>query len=111
MTHVENIHPLKSPTLEDLGIKEPVRSNNFSLMPEKDQTTNGDYEYINYHTFEAVDYDRSMSWEAGDGMVHVGVKVMKPQKTDVDNNNITLLEGQSVIVYRMKFKLAKKAVV
>ncbi|KAF5844088.1 hypothetical protein GGP41_001456 [Bipolaris sorokiniana] len=78
-------------------------------MPEKDQTTNGDYEYIHYHTFEAVDHDRSMSWEAGNGMVHVGVKVMKPQKTDIDARDVTLLEGQSAIVYQMKFRLAKKA--
>jgi hypothetical protein len=51
-----------------------------------------------------------MSWEAGTGRVHVGVKVMKPQNTDTDARDVTLLEGQSVIVYQMTFKLAKKAV-
>jgi hypothetical protein len=50
-----------------------------------------------------------MSWEAGNGMVNVGVKVMKPQKTDIDAHDLTLLEGQSVIVYEMKFRLVKKA--
>ncbi|PQE06862.1 hypothetical protein CJF32_00010404 [Rutstroemia sp. NJR-2017a WRK4] len=32
-------------------------------MPEAEQTVGGDYEYISYYTFDAVDYDRPMSWK------------------------------------------------
>ncbi|KAF2818212.1 hypothetical protein CC86DRAFT_337424 [Ophiobolus disseminans] len=75
-------------------------------MPEAEQTKDGDLEYVEYHTWEAVDYDRHMSWEASPGgRVSVGVKTMKQQDTEDGKNEITLRSGFKVIVHNVTFKL------
>ncbi|KAF2175226.1 hypothetical protein K469DRAFT_611456, partial [Zopfia rhizophila CBS 207.26] len=76
---------------------------------QAEQTNNGDYESISYHTFRAVDYDRLMSWTAGSGRIGVGVREITFQKTDVDNTEGVLLPGgRSVVVKDTKFKLVPK---
>ncbi|KFY65435.1 hypothetical protein V496_02559 [Pseudogymnoascus sp. VKM F-4515 (FW-2607)] len=80
-----------------------------SLMPELNQTSNGDFEPIDYHVFKPAGHDRYMEWEAGDGRVAAGVEVLTPQKTDAKTEAPVLLPtGQSVLVMNMKFKLVPK---
>jgi len=74
---------------------------------EAERTSNGDYEEIDYHTFEAVDYDRLMSWKAGDGRISVGVREMTQQNARVDTVDATLPRGRSAVVDRMNFKLVR----
>ncbi|KAF2188769.1 hypothetical protein K469DRAFT_564864, partial [Zopfia rhizophila CBS 207.26] len=74
-----------------------------------EQTNNGDYENIRYHTFRAVDYDRLMSWKAGSGRIGVGVREITPQNTDQDKEDVTLPGGRSVLVTDTNFKLVRKS--
>jgi len=76
-------------------------------MPEEEQTKNGDYEFIEYHTFKAVDYDRTMAWKAGSGSIAVGIRVITPQRTDVDKEDVPLLRKQSAVVINTDFKLVR----
>ncbi|EOA83909.1 uncharacterized protein SETTUDRAFT_164277 [Exserohilum turcica Et28A] len=76
-------------------------------MPEAERTSNGDYEEIDYCTFEAVDYDRLMSWKAGDGRISVGVREMTQQNARIDTIDALLPRGRSVIVNKMSFKLVR----
>lgn len=77
-------------------------------MPEHDRTNNGTYEYIDWHTFETVDYDRLMSWKAGSGRISVGVREVTSQNTDKDTEDILLPSGQGVVVDKTMFKLVRK---
>ncbi|KAK3682528.1 hypothetical protein B0T22DRAFT_286878 [Podospora appendiculata] len=43
-------------------------------MPEVEQTDNEDFEYISYYTFGPVNYERSMSWQAGGARILIGKK-------------------------------------
>lgn len=76
-------------------------------MPEAERTSNGDYEEIDYRIFEAVDYDRLMSWKAGDGRISVGVREMTQQNARIDTIDALLPRGRSVIVNKMNFKLVR----
>jgi len=74
-------------------------------MPEAEQTNDGDYEIIKErHTFDAVSYDRYMSWKAGEGHIIMGIRTIK---TDTNEENMVLLKGWSVDVTNTDFKLAK----
>ncbi|KAF2446787.1 hypothetical protein P171DRAFT_239038 [Karstenula rhodostoma CBS 690.94] len=76
-----------------------------------EETSNGDYEYISYRTYNGVGFERLMSWKAsktGTGRVSAGKIEMKPQKSDVDKENEVLLVGHSVVVHKMEFKLVRK---
>jgi len=77
-------------------------------MPEAEQTNNGDYEFLQYHTFEVVDYDRLMSWKSGSGRIGVGVIEITSQNTDNDTENVLLPGGRRVLVMEMSFKLVRK---
>jgi hypothetical protein len=59
---------------------------------------------IPYHIFAAVDYDRSMSWKAGNGGIGVG-KAVTRQKEDQDTIDLVLPAGEGVVVANMNFKL------
>ncbi|KAJ5063749.1 hypothetical protein J3E74DRAFT_178759, partial [Bipolaris maydis] len=72
-----------------------------------ERTSNGDYEEIDYRIFEAVDYDRLMSWKAGDGRISVGVREMTQQNARIDTIDALLPRGRSVIVNKMNFKLVR----
>lgn len=74
---------------------------------QAEQTTNGDYEFISYHTFNAVDYNRYMSWKAGSGLIGVGERELTSQKTDKDNEDVLLPGGHSVVVSNTEFRLKK----
>ncbi|PVH91661.1 hypothetical protein DM02DRAFT_606319 [Periconia macrospinosa] len=78
-------------------------------MPEAERTINGDYEDIDYHTFKAVDYNRHMSWKAGQGRISVGVTEMTQQKAGIETINATLPRGRSVVVSKMHFKLVPES--
>ncbi|TVY93987.1 hypothetical protein LAWI1_G003144 [Lachnellula willkommii] len=71
-----------------------------------DQTKDEDYEIIENHTFDAVEYDRYMSWQAGEGngLIIVGIRMLK---TDTDEQNVVLRKGFSVTVKNVNFKLVK----
>jgi len=72
-------------------------------MPEAEQTNNGEYEMIKEeHTFVAVNFDRYMSWKAGDGHIRMGIRTIK---TDTDEENMILSQGWSVVVTKTNFKL------
>jgi len=77
-------------------------------MPEAEQTVDGDYESIRYHTFEAVDYDRYMSWRAGSGRIGVGVRELTMYWTNADKEDVILPAGRSVVVIDTEFKLVRK---
>jgi len=76
-------------------------------MPEAEQTVDGDYEFISYYTFRAVDYDRQMSWKAGPGWIAYGVKEVTSRRTDAADEE-KLAAGQTVIVSKTDFKLVRK---
>ncbi|KAF2804381.1 uncharacterized protein BDZ99DRAFT_467439 [Mytilinidion resinicola] len=78
-------------------------------MPEAEQTNNGDYEFLQYHTFKAVDDDRLMSWTGGSGRIGVGVREITPQNTDSDTEDMLLPGGRGMLVMDMNFKLVRKA--
>lgn len=44
----------------------------------------------------------------GTGLVRVGKTVLKPQRSDVDGKDVTLLEWESVLVVDMTFNLVAK---
>merc|ERR1711939_1019937 len=72
-------------------------------MPEAEQTNNGEFEMIKEeHTFVAVNFDRYMSWKAGDGHIRMGIRTIK---TDTDEENMILSQGWSVVVTKINFKL------
>ncbi|KAF2016710.1 hypothetical protein BU24DRAFT_370608 [Aaosphaeria arxii CBS 175.79] len=80
-------------------------------MPEAEITTNGEYEDIRYHLFEAVDYDRHMSWKATkEGFIYAGVKNVERLNGDVDTVDAVLPKGQIVIIFSMCFQLATESV-
>lgn len=76
-------------------------------MPEADQTDEGEYEFLKYHTFDAVEYDRDMAWKAGNGWIAVGPRVAARRDTDRDDEDV-LRKGQSVVVWETDFKLKPK---
>jgi len=74
-------------------------------MPEAEQTNNGDYEIIKEkHIFDAVDYNRYMSWRAGEGNIIMGIRTIK---TDTSEENMILSKGWGVEVTNTDFKLVK----
>ncbi|KAF1992733.1 hypothetical protein P154DRAFT_408736, partial [Amniculicola lignicola CBS 123094] len=74
-----------------------------------EQTNNGEYKFITYHTFRAVDYNRIMFWTAGSGRIGVGVRQITSQNTNIDNTEgVDLPRGQSVVVMDTNFKLVRK---
>lgn len=75
------------------------------------RTANGDYEYIRYHTFEQVDYDRTMAWKAGtdrSGRIGVGITELTTYGTDTVKENERLPAGKSVVVVKTEFKLVRE---
>jgi hypothetical protein len=75
------------------------------------ETSNGDYEYISYRTYDGVGFERLMSWKMsknGTGRVSIGKYEMKPQRSNVDKENEVLPVGYGVVVYEMDFKLVRK---
>merc|ERR1712093_391183 len=90
--------PVSESTL-DLNFAEDL----LPKMPEAEQTNNGEYEMIKEeHTFVAVNFDRYMSWKAGDGHIRMGIRTIK---TDTDEENMILSQGWSVVVTKTNFKL------
>lgn len=75
---------------------------------QAEQTDDGGYEFLSYHTFGAVGYDRDMAWKAGNGWIAIGPKVVTSRKTDRDEEDV-LRAGQSVVVRDTDFKLVRKA--
>ncbi|KAG8407808.1 hypothetical protein J3459_018321 [Metarhizium acridum] len=78
------------------------------LMPEAEQTNNGDFESIGYHMFPSVDYDRNMSWKGGTGRIGIGVGDLAFKKTESYTENVLLPRGQNVLVMDTVFKLVSK---
>ncbi|KAF1347265.1 hypothetical protein EJ07DRAFT_143366 [Lizonia empirigonia] len=73
-----------------------------------DQTNDGEYEFLRYHTFRAVDNDRLMSWKAGSGRIGVGINEITFQRTDKDTKDVVLPGGRSVLVMDTEFKLGPR---
>ncbi|PVH70189.1 hypothetical protein DL98DRAFT_356247, partial [Cadophora sp. DSE1049] len=70
---------------------------------QAEQTSNGDYEVIKEeHTFDAVGYDRYMSWKVGEGHIVMGIRTIK---TDTNEVNVILRKGWSVVVTNTEFRL------
>jgi hypothetical protein len=75
---------------------------------QAERTNNGDYEYISYHTFKSVNYDRNMSWKGGVGRIGVGVREVASQNTDTNTEDTRLPAGWTVVVNSTEFKLVPK---
>ena len=75
---------------------------------QAEQTVSGDYEFIRYHTFKPVDYDRYMAWKAGSGRIGVGVREITSQKTEEDKEDVLLPAGRSAVVMDTEFRLVRK---
>ncbi|KAF2179319.1 hypothetical protein K469DRAFT_596169, partial [Zopfia rhizophila CBS 207.26] len=75
---------------------------------QAEQSNNGDYEFLRYHTFKAVDYNRLMSWTAGSGRIGIDITEITSQNTDRDTENVLLPGGRGVLVTDIKFKLVRK---
>ncbi|KAJ8062029.1 hypothetical protein OCU04_009810 [Sclerotinia nivalis] len=73
-------------------------------MPEAEQTINGDYEYLEYHSFTATKDERFMSWKSGSGSI-----VIAPGydacRTSEDTEDKMLLAGKQVLVIKTVFRL------
>ena len=76
---------------------------------QAEQTDNGEYEFIGYHTFKGVDYDRVMSWKAGAGTIGTGVGEIASQKTNTDTEALRLPAGWTVVVNNTDFKLIRQS--
>lgn len=77
-------------------------------MPEKgaEETTNGSYEPVKYHVFDAVDYQRLISWEPCKGTLVLDGKYHQTSQKTVDK---LLDEGTSLVVMDQTwFRLVKK---
>ncbi|KAG6991976.1 hypothetical protein FocnCong_v017545 [Fusarium oxysporum f. sp. conglutinans] len=77
-------------------------------MPEKDQTKNGDFEFIEYHHFEPVSYDRLMSWKGGEGTINWGHGSVTRKRANEPLNNQDLPKDTGVLVMNADFKLVAK---
>jgi len=82
-------------------------------MSRAEQTVDGEYEEINYKTFGAVEYDRSMSWESGDrsGRIAIGTgqDISTIYGADIGKSDIDLPKEWFVLVSKAKFKLIRKS--
>lgn len=74
---------------------------------QAERTFDGEYEEIDYHTFEAVDYPRLMSWKSGKGKISVGVREMTQRPAGEDKVDEKLPKRESVVVSKMCFKLVR----
>jgi len=77
-------------------------------MPETERTKEGDYEYLNYHHFVPVPYDRLMSWRAGIGSIAWGHGSTVRQKTNEQKEDIVLPKENGVVVMDTEFRLVKR---
>lgn len=75
---------------------------------QADQASNGEYEFLQYHKFKAVDNDRLMSWKARSGRIRVGISEITFQNTEKYLKDVVLPGGQSVLVTDTDFKLGPK---
>ena len=76
------------------------------MNKQHDQTKNGDYEDISYYVFLSADYDRSLSWKAGAGSVHIDEA--RPQKADTVQKDVPVPRGCKLLVKNATVKLVRK---
>ncbi|KAH8723529.1 hypothetical protein GQ44DRAFT_620060, partial [Phaeosphaeriaceae sp. PMI808] len=74
---------------------------------QAEQTNNGYYEFVEYHTFGAVKYERYMSWTAGSGSGRIGVGTTT-LNTDKDTTDVLLSGGYQAVVVNTKLRLVRK---
>jgi hypothetical protein len=74
-----------------------------------EQTVNGDYEFIEQHTFQGVGYHRTMLWKGGSGHIGVGVREIASQLTNEDIEGLCLPVGWNVVVANIEFKLVRRS--
>jgi len=75
----------------------------------KEQTENGDYEFVEYHRFSGVPYDRVMSWKKTvGGFVARETDKLHVELADKDMESEVLPAEKSIIVSRVTFKLVRK---
>jgi len=77
-------------------------------MPEEERTNNGDYEYLDYHHFLPVSYDRLMSWKPGSGSIAWGRGTTVGEKTIMQKEDKVLPKENGVVVMNTDFKLVKR---
>ena len=75
---------------------------------QKEQTKDGDYEYLNYHHFQAVPYDRFMSWKAGSGSIAWGLGTTVREGVNEPREDKILPKENGVIVMETNFKLVRR---
>jgi len=76
---------------------------------QAEQTDDGDYETIDYVTFKAVEYDRTMSWKGGSGWIALGPIITSRRGTHTDTEGELLPAKRSVVVSKTEFKLVRKS--
>lgn len=77
------------------------------IRRQAEQTKDADYEYISYHYFPPVGYQRNMYWRAGNGRIGVGPPGQVTLKmTNTENGTgEELHSGLGVLVMETTFKL------
>ncbi|KAK3301720.1 uncharacterized protein B0T15DRAFT_321842 [Chaetomium strumarium] len=78
-------------------------------MPDGDQTIDGDYEYTDYHIFPAAGHDRLLSWRAGAGSVLIAVREGRPRRTDTEQDDVLVPQGNRVMVMQATVRLVTKS--
>lgn len=82
------------------------------IYPQREETTNGDYEYISYENFVPMPYCRLMYWRAakeGSYLVTRSGEGGHPQRTNLDNSvGVELDSHCGLNVTSTEFKLIKK---
>ncbi|KAK0639600.1 hypothetical protein B0T16DRAFT_383298 [Cercophora newfieldiana] len=80
-------------------------------MPDDDQGSDEDYEYHEYKTFVAVQYDRLLSWKAGNGHVHFGNKSasVTSLRADTDRKDMVIPRGSTLLVVKTSIKLVDRS--
>lgn len=78
------------------------------ILKQKEKTRDGDYEFLAYHHFQPVSYDRLMSWKAGTGSIVWGRGSTVREKTTESKEQKVLPKGNGVVVMDMDFRLVKE---
>lgn len=77
------------------------------MFQQHERTNDGDFEYITYHHFKAVSYDRHMSWKAGDGSIAWGTGTTTREKANEPGENKILPRDNGALIVDTTFKLTR----
>jgi hypothetical protein len=79
-----------------------------SKIEQPELTKDGEFEFFNYQFFDAVDYDRLLSWKAGVGSVSVGISNMSPMRANKAMDDMVIFAGITMLVINTTIKLVRR---